>query len=97
MNIANIRNIDCIMHFLEQRIEISKKIKVGAVFAMTGFGQLYGEETKKGFDLCKNENIELIVEDSQSKPTVGVTAFNKLVNIMYFLAFSERFQGSSFI
>jgi branched-chain amino acid transport system substrate-binding protein len=61
--------------------EVYKKIKVGAVFSMTGFGQLYGEETQKGFDLCKNSNIELIVEDSQSKPTVGVTAFNKLVSV----------------
>ena len=56
-------------------------VKVGAVFSMTGFGQMYGEETKKGFELCKNDNIELIVEDSQSNPTAGVSAFNKLVNV----------------
>lgn len=59
----------------------SENIKVGAVFSMTGFGQLYGEETQRGFNLCKNDNIELVVEDSQSKPTVGVTAFTKLVNV----------------
>ncbi len=64
-----------------KKTEISEKIKVGAVFSMTGFGQLYGEETLKGFELCKNDNIELIVEDSQSKPAVGVTAFNKLISV----------------
>jgi branched-chain amino acid transport system substrate-binding protein len=61
--------------------EITEKIKVGAVFSMTGFGQLYGEETQRGFNLCKNDNVELITEDSQSKPNVGVSAFTKLVNI----------------
>jgi branched-chain amino acid transport system substrate-binding protein len=59
----------------------SDQIKVGAVFSMTGFGQLYGEETQKGFNICKNDNIELIVEDSQSKPNVGVSAFTKLVTV----------------
>jgi branched-chain amino acid transport system substrate-binding protein len=61
--------------------EISEKIKVGAVLPMTGFGQLYGEETQKGFNLCKNDNIELIIEDSQAKAALGVTAFNKLVSV----------------
>jgi branched-chain amino acid transport system substrate-binding protein len=60
---------------------VSREIKVGAVFSMTGFGQLYGEETQKGFNLCKNSNIELITEDSQSKPNIGVSAFTKLVNV----------------
>jgi len=61
--------------------ETSKMIKVGAVLPMTGFGQLYGEETQKGFNLCKNDNIDLIVEDSQAKSALGVTAFNKLVSV----------------
>ncbi|MEI8339691.1 MAG: ABC transporter substrate-binding protein [bacterium] len=58
----------------------SSKIKVGAVLPMSGFGKLYGEETQKGFTLCKADNTEFVIEDSQALPAVGVSAFNKIVS-----------------
>jgi branched-chain amino acid transport system substrate-binding protein len=65
--------------FVSNQTKTSEKIKVGGVFPMSGFGQMYGEETQKGFSLCQNDNIELIIEDSQFKGTVGISAFNKLI------------------
>lgn len=68
------------LYYFTKSPDVKNSIKVGAVLPMTGFGQLYGEETQKGFNLCKNDYLELIVEDSQSLPAGGVSAFSKLVS-----------------
>ncbi|MCB0325907.1 MAG: ABC transporter substrate-binding protein [Bdellovibrionales bacterium] len=66
-------------------------IKVGAVLALTGPAQTWGEYSRRGLELALEEvntlggingrNLELVIEDSQSKPAVAVTAYKKLVSV----------------
>lgn len=57
-------------------------IKIGAVLPLTGPGAFIGEELKKGMELAnKEEKLSLIIEDSQTDPKQGVSAFNKLMAV----------------
>jgi branched-chain amino acid transport system substrate-binding protein len=65
-------------------------IKIGAVLPLTGPAALYGQQTQDGAKLAvkminddggilKGQKIELLTEDDQSKPELGVTKFKKLI------------------
>lgn len=66
-------------------------LKVGAIMAMTGALQAYGETSLNGVKLAVDEineaggvlgkPLKLTVGDAQTKPQAGVVAANKLVNI----------------
>jgi len=69
----------------------SSTVKIGALLPLTGSGANYGRSLKQGIDLAVNEvnstggvsgrRVEVIYEDSQSDPKVGVSGFNKLVGV----------------
>ena len=62
--------------------EQEEVIKIGAVLPLSGPGSFFGEETMKGMELCNEEaNLTIIYEDSQTNPSVGVSAFQKLVDV----------------
>ncbi len=62
-------------------------IKIGAILPLTGPGSNLGIALKEGLEWkieeLKNqgEQIEFLIEDSQSNPKEAVSSFNKLVNI----------------
>ena len=63
-------------------------IKIGVIAPMTRNAATYGEQVKKGIDIAieriKKEgkvNIELIIEDNQFDPKIGLTAYNKLAKV----------------
>jgi len=63
-------------------------IKIGAVLSLTGFANVYGPVQKNGLQLAVDQinaaggangaKLQLIVEDDQSTPDGGITAFKKL-------------------
>jgi branched-chain amino acid transport system substrate-binding protein len=65
-------------------------VKIGAVLPLTGPAALYGGQTLDGAKLAvkmindqggilEGRKIELVTEDDQSKPELGVTKFKKLI------------------
>ena len=64
-------------------------IKVGVVLSLTGVGNAYGPVQKNGVELAAERinaaggangaQIKLVIEDDQSSPDGGITAFKKLV------------------
>jgi len=70
----------------QKKVE-EKVVKIGAILPLTGPGAPYGESEKKGMDLAikhvnaREHNIKLIYEDSQTNPSVGVSAARKLIQI----------------
>ncbi|MCP4581772.1 MAG: ABC transporter substrate-binding protein [candidate division Zixibacteria bacterium] len=66
-------------------------IKIGATLPLTGNSALWGQPTKEGIDLAidiinnnggiNGTKIEVIYEDTQGIPSIGVTAIKKLINI----------------
>jgi branched-chain amino acid transport system substrate-binding protein len=64
-----------------------RPLKVGAILPMTGPGAIWGEPTRNGMELARQElsqdgtQIEIIYEDSQLSQTVGISAYNKLKQI----------------
>lgn len=69
----------------------NQPLKMGAIMAMTGALQSYGETSLNGIKLAVDEineaggvlgaPIDLAVGDAQTKPQAGVAAANKLANI----------------
>jgi branched-chain amino acid transport system substrate-binding protein len=67
------------------------KLKVGVVLGLSGSANTWGEASLKGLKLAEKEinedaqntapKIELVIEDSKTDPTTGITAFNKLVSV----------------
>ncbi len=67
------------------------EVKIGALLALTGSGANYGKSLKQGIEIAKDEinanggirgkKLNVIYEDSQGDAKVGVSAFNKLVDI----------------
>jgi branched-chain amino acid transport system substrate-binding protein len=65
-------------------------IKVGVVISLTGVGNVYGPVQKNGVELAAQRindaggangaKLALVIEDDQSTPDGGVTAFRKLVS-----------------
>ncbi len=71
-----------------QRGQEKKVVKIGLLAPLTGSVASVGEDVRNAVllameDLPEFDNVEiqLVVEDSQSKPAEGVTAFKKLVEV----------------
>lgn len=74
-----------------QRVENPKKIRIGAILPLTGDSAGWGEQGKWGVELAvmdANESIvidgteiEVVYEDSQAVPRIGIAAFNKLTQV----------------
>jgi len=67
--------------------EEKEVIKIGAVLPLTGPLSYLGEDELLGLEIALNEinekaqkKIEIIIEDSQADPTIGVTAARKLLS-----------------
>jgi branched-chain amino acid transport system substrate-binding protein len=68
-----------------------KPLRLGATYPMTGPGSQYGTYSKQGTDLAvaeinakggiKGSALEVILEDHQANPQVGVSAYRKLVTV----------------
>ncbi len=56
-------------------------IKVGAVLPLSGNSTFYGDEIKKGMEMCNPGNLEYVYEDSIGSPATGISAFNKVTQI----------------
>ncbi|MCC6954024.1 MAG: ABC transporter substrate-binding protein [Deltaproteobacteria bacterium] len=66
----------------------SEEVKIGAVLSLTGLGQTWGEQARRGIQLAENEinntggingkKLTVIVEDSASQPARALSAFQKL-------------------
>lgn len=73
----------------EQRNEVKKTIKIGAILPLTGEAANYGIGLKKGMDLAikeinsdpKNSQLNVIYEDDKGVPNTGISAYNKLRSI----------------
>jgi branched-chain amino acid transport system substrate-binding protein len=70
--------------------ESGNNVKIGVVLPLTGPAALYGQQSQDGAKLAakminddggilKGRKIELLTEDDQSKPELGVTKFKKLI------------------
>jgi len=66
-----------------------KEIRIGAILPLTGEGAKYGDSAKKGINLAvkeinstggiKGKLLQVVYEDTQGDPKIGVTAVQKLV------------------
>lgn len=65
-----------------------QNLKIGVILPLTGNSAVYGEWTKKGFDLAVKEinalpdypyNLELVYEDDEGTPKGAVSAFQKIM------------------
>ncbi len=74
-------------------------IKIGAILPLSGGAAIWGEQLKNGMELAVKNllkdgvTVDIIYEDSQASPSIGLSAYNKLVNIekvdVIFSAFSR--------
>ena len=69
-------------------IASGEPIKIGALLTLTGDGQAWGENAKKGIELAVEEfktkngrSIEVIFEDTHSEAKTAITAYRKLVDL----------------
>jgi branched-chain amino acid transport system substrate-binding protein len=76
-----------ILSFACTRNEKSE-INVGVILPLTGPGAPYGQAEREGMELAVNEinngekidrKIHLVIEDSKTEPSFGVSAINKLI------------------
>ena len=68
-----------------------KEIKIGAILPLTGDFSSHGEDAKKGIELSieeinkkggiKGKKIYPIFEDDKMQPSIGVSAFEKLITV----------------
>ncbi len=69
----------------KQSSQEEKYLKIGAILPLSGPAAIWGESIRNGMELAKQEltaknlSIKIIYEDSQAKPSVGLSAYNKLV------------------
>ncbi|MFA6432551.1 MAG: ABC transporter substrate-binding protein [Candidatus Paceibacterota bacterium] len=81
----------------------TSKITIGAIIPQTGFGAYWGASVLKGLTMAKDdlialygeENVKIVIEDSQSSPTGAVSAANKLLNFDRVNAIYTEFSGPS--
>ena len=73
---------------LNTRSKFGGPIKIGVIAPFSGNAATYGEQVKKGIDIALSEinkggkqKIDLIYEDNQFDPKLGLSAYNKLVNV----------------
>lgn len=74
--------------YASMQVQEKKVVKIGVLAPLTGSVASVGEDVRNGIllameDLPELGNVEmqLVVEDSMSKPAEGVTAFKKLVEV----------------
>jgi branched-chain amino acid transport system substrate-binding protein len=66
---------------------INGPIKIGVILPLTGNAANYGEQVKKGIDIALKQinkdgnKIEVVYEDNQFDPKLGLSAYNKLVKV----------------
>lgn len=71
----------------DEKGKLPDNLTLGAVLDLTGAAAPYGEWSKKGLDLAvddlntKGVHVTFIVEDGQSDPKSGVSAFTKLATV----------------
>lgn len=70
-----------IAYFYNNSAKDDTKIRVGAVLPLSGASTFYGEEIKKGIEMCNPGNVEYIYEDSAGSAATGVSAYNKITKI----------------
>ena len=68
----------------------SKEIKIGAVLPLTGSAAIWGENAKMGMELAlaeinnasdlRGKKLRILYEDSQSLPSIAVSALQKLIS-----------------
>ena len=68
-----------------------KAVKIGAILPLTGTSSLVGAEMKNGAMIAADEinslggvmgrELEIIFEDSESRPAAGVDAVHKLIDV----------------
>ena len=75
-----------IVFFVTQTKKEQGEIKIGVILPLTGPLAPQGERNYKGMQIAVEEinqnkpiEVELIVQDSQTNPQAGVSAFNKLI------------------
>lgn len=56
-------------------------IKVGAVLPLSGATSYFGEEMKKGMEVCNPGNLSFVFEDSFATAQQGISAYNKVTKI----------------
>src|SRR3990172_10951780 len=71
--------------------EKKEEIVIGAIMNLTGDASVYGQWAKSGVDLAveqinshggiNGKLVKIEYEDDQAIPSLGISAFNKLVNI----------------
>ncbi|MBI1972420.1 ABC transporter substrate-binding protein [Candidatus Woesearchaeota archaeon] len=71
-----------------QKVSEEESITMGVILSLTGPGAFVGEELRDGLLLAVKEltegdgisgkSIQLLIEDSQTDPKMGISAFNKL-------------------
>ena len=66
------------------------KIKIGFMGPLTGDASTYGESIKRGVDLAwkqwRQDNVEIIYEDSKCEAKEAATAANKLISLDHVVA-----------
>lgn len=74
----------------------AEKIRIGVILPLSGNAANYGEQVKKGIDIAigsvnkDRDNVEIVYEDNQFDPKLGLSAYNKLVKlqgIKYLISF----------
>ncbi len=63
-------------------VSSNEPIKIGAILPLSGKAASYGQSAQEAIELAleNNKNFEIVYEDSQGQPTLGVNAVNKLIN-----------------
>lgn len=56
-------------------------LKVGALLSLSWGGAYMGEDMRDALLLCKNDSLSIVFDDHQSQATVGLSAFNKMVDV----------------
>ncbi len=73
----------------------AEDLKIGAVINLTGPAAFMGVDFRDGFELCTQGKIHTIYEDHQTQAAIGVSAFNKLVNVDHINLGLVTFSGVS--
>lgn len=66
---------------------VKQPLKIGAILPLSGPAAVWGENIRNGMLLAQQDlaqqgiNVDIVFEDSQAKPDVGLTAFRKLKDV----------------
>ncbi|MBS3078606.1 ABC transporter substrate-binding protein [Candidatus Pacearchaeota archaeon] len=71
--------------YVNNKSKQEETIKIGAILPFSGSAAIYGEHARNGIEIAKeelkNDNFEIIYEDSLYTPKGGVDAYKKLKDI----------------